>query len=370
LGGEPLHIALLDPFHGGSHAQWSLGYQARSRHHLTLFALPGKYWKWRMHGAAVELAEQVLGHDGPDFDLLLATDMMDLSVFTALVRKKYAHTPIAVYFHENQLAYPWSASDQDVKLQRDNHYAFINYTSALAADRIFFNSPYNHDSFVDGLLDFLKVFPDRKGLNRVEEIAGKSEVLPLGMELEVVENREIAPEEPPRILWNHRWEYDKGPEEFFDNLVLLAEEGMEFELAVLGEQYKRSPKVFGEAQEKLADRIVHWGYVEDRTAYHRWLRWANVLPVTSRHDFFGGSVVEALAAGVRPLLPQRLNYPHLCSHPAAFYPEGQFKTELEACLRDWPASHFSVSDQLQHFDWSQLAPQYDLRFTELVQSFS
>mgnify|MGYP000456988033 CR=1 FL=1 len=37
---------------------------------------------------------------------------------------------------ENQITYPWSPQDEDVKYQRNNQYGFINYTSALAADQV------------------------------------------------------------------------------------------------------------------------------------------------------------------------------------------------------------------------------------------
>ena len=52
----PLTIWLLSPYHTGSHRAWSEGYKAHSRHDVHLFTLAGRFWKWRMQGAAVELA--------------------------------------------------------------------------------------------------------------------------------------------------------------------------------------------------------------------------------------------------------------------------------------------------------------------------
>ena len=91
-------------------------------------------------------------------DLLLVSDMLDLTTFLALTRKRTATIPTALYFHENQLSYPWSPNGTNPAQQRA-HYAFINYTSALAADAVLFNSGYHLEVFNDQLPDFLKGFP-------------------------------------------------------------------------------------------------------------------------------------------------------------------------------------------------------------------
>ena len=39
------------------------------------------------------------------------------------------------------------------------HYGFINYSSALAADQVLFNSNYHKDSFIEELKLFLKKIP-------------------------------------------------------------------------------------------------------------------------------------------------------------------------------------------------------------------
>ena len=45
-------------------------------------------------------------------------------------RKKTKNIPTAIYFHENQISYPWSPRDRDKIQNRDNHYGFINYVCA------------------------------------------------------------------------------------------------------------------------------------------------------------------------------------------------------------------------------------------------
>jgi len=162
---KQLKILLLEPFHAGSHKAWAEGFAANSRHKVELLTLKGRHWKWRMHGGAVTLAEKFMSSDLQP-DLILATSMLDLTTFLALTRKRTAHMPVAIYFHENQLTYPWSPRDADVQLRQDRHYGFINYTSALAADAVLFNSDYHRTSFLEALHGFLKVYPDHQGKKR------------------------------------------------------------------------------------------------------------------------------------------------------------------------------------------------------------
>ena len=85
-----MHIVILEPFFTGSHAKWAQGYADHSEHHIDLLTLPGRHWKWRMHGGAISLARQFLAK-GWQPDLIIASDMVDLATFLALTRKKTFH---------------------------------------------------------------------------------------------------------------------------------------------------------------------------------------------------------------------------------------------------------------------------------------
>ncbi len=363
-----MKILLLEPFFTASHKSWALSYQESSAHQVELLTLPGRYWKWRMHGAAVSLA-RMYEEKQCEADLILATDMLDLSTFLALSRKYTAHIPTAIYFHENQLTYPWSPTDQDVQKGRDNHYSFINYTSALAADRVYFNSDYHLNSFIGELPKMLKQFPDHNELGSAQSIREKSEVLPLMMDLKRFDAHkpddiELQEKQVPLLLWNHRWEYDKNPEAFFEMLFQLAEEGLAFEVAVLGEQYKKQPAIFKTAQEKLGDRIVQFGYAEDFKTYAQWLWRSDILAVTSNQDFFGGSVVEAMYCDCFPLLPKRLAYPeHIpVSDQNLFYysDEDELYKRLKWLVVHWKQLRLIKTQQyVSRYDKRAMAPYYD-----------
>lgn len=363
-----MNIILVEPFFTGSHRSWALGFQAFSRHRVAILSLPGRYWKWRMYGGAVSLAKQLNDLiERQKVDLLLCTDMLDLTTFLSLTRQSTAGIPIVVYFHENQITYPWSPDDADLKLGRNNQYGFLNYTTALAADRVFFNSPYHLASFLGALPDFLNQFPDFQELDRIAVIRQKSAVLPLGMDLRQLDKFKITPSNTvPLILWNHRWEYDKNPNDFFNILFQLDKEGIDFELAVLGEGYQKSPPIFAKATSVLKNRIAHFGFVQDFSTYAKWLWKSDVLPVTGHQDFFGGSVVEAIYTNTFPLLPNRLAYPmHIPAgqHPVHFYDgtKTDLYQKLKSYLLDFPnqKNKFSGQDYVKRYDWRTLAREYD-----------
>ena len=113
-----MKILLLEPYFTGSHRSWAEGLKKHSNHDITILSLPGRFWKWRMHGGAVSLSKEFVKLQGT-FDLILATDMLDLTTFLSLTRKQTSDIPTVVYFHENQLSYPWSPDDRDILLKRD-----------------------------------------------------------------------------------------------------------------------------------------------------------------------------------------------------------------------------------------------------------
>lgn len=372
---KKLNILLLEPYFTGSHASWADGYKKYSRHHVEILSLKGQFWKWRMHGGAVTLAREFLERKLHP-DLILATDMLDVTTFLSLTRRSTANIPIAIYFHENQITYPWSPTDRDVRQNRDYHYGFINFTSALAADHIFFNSSYHRNAFLKELPRFLKHFPDHRELNAVQEVEKKSSVLHLGLDLKKFDH--FKPEKKmkqrvPVLLWNHRWEYDKNPGDFFQALYLLDKEGLIFQVILIGENFAQTPEDFAAARKRLGDKIIQYGYAESFAEYAHWLWRADILPVTSHHDFFGTSVVEAVYCGCTPLLPRRLAYPELLSfsNKDYFYKDlPEFVEKLRALIVNFhEMKNTQLSAGVRHFDWQEMVRIYDDKFDELKSNF-
>ena len=316
-----------------------------------------------MHGGAITLAKKFLKSDIIP-DLILCSDMLDLTTFLSLTRKRSATIPTAIYFHENQLTYPWSVTDKDVQMKRNNHYAFINCVSALAADKVFFNSNYHLESFMNEMPKFLKGFPDHNELNMVDRINEKSKVLYLGMNLKKYDECRIEKNnEVPVILWNHRWEYDKNPKNFFNALINIQEKGIDFRLVVLGESFSQNPIEFTEAKEKLADKILHFGYVDGFEEYANWLWRSDILPVTSNQDFFGGSVVQAMYCNVYPLVPNRLAYhEHIPKDKKSDYiysNQIDFENKLIELIISKKSKNINTQKFVSKYDWSFCVKEYD-----------
>lgn len=376
-----MRIHLLSPYHGGSHRAWAEGYQAQSAHKITLWTLPAHFWKWRMHGGAVTLGRRWMAEsqatDLPDF--ILATDLMDLTIFLAMTRPRSATIPVALYMHENQLTYPLPADPTTGPMrrqlgERDRHYAFINYVSMLAADRVYFNSRYHLENFFAALPPFLRHYPEYNEIDTVDLLQGKSKVLSVGVDLHRLDAALSTIQSPdvPLVLWNQRLEYDKNPVGFINILVSLAAEGVPFNVALCGERFGKPDEHWEQGVAQLGDRVIHNGYAAD-DLYRRLLWQATVTVSTAGHEYFGISILEAIYCHTFPLLPARLSYPELI--PAIFHADCLYhgRNDLLRRLR-WaltdPAATHEVAARLApaaaQYDWSNLAPRYDAEFAQLA----
>ena len=176
--------------------------------------------------------------------------------------------------------------------------------------------------------------------------------------------KEQKDDQPPLILWNHRWEYDKNPDDFFQALFALDDKGIDFRAALLGESFNSKFPIFEKARTRLKDKIVHYGYAEDFNEYTHWLYKADIIPVTSIHDFFGVSIAEAIYCGCYPILPNRLTYPELVpyrDYPDLFYHDfNDLVEKLEHVIRDIEnIRKKNFSHCIERYSWKKMAPLYD-----------
>ncbi len=358
-------IVLLNAYDSGSHAQWARGIvrelpQAAAREGVGLtveeFTLPGRHWKWRMHAAALTLVERMAqsGALAERIDAFLVTDMLDVAQLRAALPSAHRTVPIVLYFHENQLTFP--DHPERPPLEWDRHYAFMNVMGARLADAVWFNSAFHRNLFLGALPGFMRALPSPRPLELMEVIAAKSSVVPIGIEEDVFQagkarsNRRFGPG-PPVVVWNHRWEYDKGPAAFLEILEEADAVGAAFRLAILGQSFDQVPAAFGRMMSRFDDRLVHWGYVESRKDYVECLQSSDVALVTAHHDFFGISVLEAAAAGVHVVAPNELAYPDHFGEGVLHPREGL--TDAFIAALNAPASN--ARDDVARYAWNCVA---------------
>jgi glycosyltransferase involved in cell wall biosynthesis len=350
-----MNILVLEPYYGGSHKSFLDQLSLNLPYNFHFLTLPARKWKWRMRLAAPYFAEQLVKMN--KFDLVLCSTFVDVAALRGCGPDWLSHVPVLTYFHENQFAYPVQINDE-----RDFHFALTNYTTALASDRLAFNSSYNYETFLAGCHDILELAADMP-MPDLDKIKHKSVILYPGLDFSTIDHSPVLPEnKTPLIVWNHRWEHDKNPKLFFEKLFELEKEGVEFEVAILGQSFQRRPKIFAQAREKLRSRIRHWGFVESRQEYIYWLRQGNVVVSTATHEFYGIAVIEAVRAGCTPLLPDNLSYPEL--FPAEFlYQKDQFAERLKQLLISGRfLSRRQCRELTEPFSWKNLQGSYSAWF--------
>jgi len=302
---KKLKILALEPYYGGSHKAFIDRIISNSEHSWTLLTLPAYKWKWRMLHSAYTFAQELKINSDFSPDIIFCSDMINLVEFKGFM-PNFSSIPSVVYFHENQLAYP-----KDYDSVRDRTFEWINITTALGADFVWFNSNFHLNLFLEKVAEKARIVPDYRPLNAASEIKAKALVVPQIIKQFPPRSQKRLPG-PLRILWAARWEHDKNPEDFFQALRIIRDKGVDFRLNVLGGgNVGTGNKIFSEAEIEFSSHIDNWGFVEDAAEYKKVLLNSDIVVSTAIHEFFGISIAEAAAAGAFPVLPKRLAYPEI-----------------------------------------------------------
>lgn len=349
-------LLVIEPYYGGSHKQFLQQLQEQLDLSCSYLTLPARKWMWRMRLAAPWVAARLSSDMATDFDAVLCSTFVDVATLRGLAPAWFNKLPILTYFHENQFAYPVR-----FKRDRDIQFGLTNYLTALASDRLGFNSQFNLNSFVAGCRDMEKRAPDVT-LAGTASILAKSSVLWPGLDFRPLDDLSTPSAlQGPVVVWNHRWEHDKNPELFFQTLYQLADEGVAFQLIVMGQSFSRQPAIFAEAQQRLRERIIHFGYVPERADYFRLLKKGTVVISTANHEFYGISVLEAVRAGCRPLLPRRLSYPELFDDQYLYSENDDLVARLRTLLATatCPLEPQLRVELTEKYSWSVLRREYE-----------
>ena len=160
----------------------------------------------------------------------------------------------------------------------------------------------------------------------------------------------------------------------FAALLKLHEEGVDFRVHVIGQQFREQPPVFAEMRPLLESHIGEWGMVESDTDYQKLLQESHVVLSTTLHEFQGLAVLEAVASGCIPLVPDRLAYPEFIpdeyrypSYPDDAESESQaIATHLKTLAQNFQNGRFPQAPNLSKLSWSQLRADYEKEIRALL----
>ena len=366
-----MKILLLSAYEAQSHLQWRLGLLENLAHHdWTCLTLPPRHFSWRIRGNSLYWSQAQADVLRKEYDLIIATSMVDLSTLRGLV-PQFSRIPNLLYFHENQFAYPIS-KQQHASVEPQ----IVTLYAALSADQLLFNTQYNLNSFIEGVDTLLNKLPDFVPEGITEGLKQKARVLPVPLSNDwfraddALNKNANTPNGKPvhELVWNHRWEYDKGPERLL-SLVELLPNNLALRWHILGQSFRQQPACFAALHELLRERgwLGHWEYLKDRDQYCNVLRSADTVVSTAIHDFQGLAVLEAMASGCQPLVPDRLAYPEFvpqsCRYQSAL-DNAQDETKAAVKLLEQRLTNKSQNTKImaanaQHYSWQKLASAYE-----------
>ena len=268
----------------------------------------------------------------------------------ATIKQAFPQIPLALFMHENQLGYPGS--------ELPNKFAEINWNSLKAADLVMFNSEFH-------LKQLLELLPNLGASKQdLRQLANESSVVYVGIEpglTELPNNRG----EIPLVLFNQRWEQDKRPDLFLEACTELANQDVEFNLALCGEHYPGRYEI----PSSLTSQVTYEGYL-GRGTYLDVLSRSDIVVSTAEHEYFGVAVAEAIAAGAVPCLPNRLSYPELVPETSnlALY-ENRFTQALSYQLKNLsrqdPTQTRLTRAHMKNFGWPAISDSYDAELKAL-----
>jgi glycosyltransferase involved in cell wall biosynthesis len=366
-----MRALLLSGYDAASHRRWRTQLVDQFDDiDWTSISLPNRRFFWRIRSNALSFATVYEDELRADYDLVVATSMVDLASLKGFA-ESLANVPSVVYFHENQFAYPTPPYRDEKEPPK-----WTNLFAAHSADAIVFNSQYNLDSFLEGVSGFADDAPDGVPSDLTERLRAKATVVPVPLESDCFDSspaREVS--SPLRLVWNHRWEYDKGPERLEAALERLVSEDISFSIDIVGQQFGNWPDAFDRIKKKFGAVISTFGYVESRRGYLEILERADVVISTALHEFQGLAVLEAVARGCRPCVPDRLAYRDFFEKEWRYesYVDSPEKDgeSLAAKLSGWACNleelRQASEPNIEHLSWEHLRTRYADLFEQLTE---
>lgn len=379
-----MRILLLSSYDALSHRYWHSQLVARfSEYQWTVLTLAPRYFSFRVRSNPLSWHLNAAEPLSQSYDLIIATSLVDIATLRGLF-PNLASTPLWFYCHENQFAYPASRYRLDKPVAEAGLEAKMVFIyGCLCADAISFNSQWNLASAMRGMRALLKKFPEKLSGRCVDTIQFKSDVLPVplaGVQSSVSSLAAIDEKNDSewQLLWNHRWEYDKGPEHLLSFVRALIDNNIRCRLHIVGQSFRQQPDAFTELQTLLKeDRINasvsmgYWGYIESLEQYRQLLVRCDIVVSTALHDFQGIAVMEAVHSGCVPLLPDQQVYPELFNCDYLYSWDARPVVNAQAMLEkihSWMQHGLPSVPGVATFDWENLHIAYQTKIQSLTRA--
>ena len=120
----------------------------------------------------------------------------------------------------------------------------------------------------------------------LDDLRDKSQVLPIPIALHSSPCKRVnITQQTINLVWNHRWEYDKGPDLLLACLRELSEQKIDFKLHLLGQQFRKQPEALQSIQAEFAVQLGQVGFVESKQEYEALLQTCDYVISTAYYDF-------------------------------------------------------------------------------------
>ena len=375
-----MRILLLSAYNTLSHRYWHENLVAQfPEYEWTVLTLPPRYFNFRVRSNPVSWWLTCYEELRENFQLIIATSLVDISTLRGLF-PNLANTPLWLYCHENQFAYPVSQDQRDRhEIQRDIDVKMVFLYACFCADLISFNSHWNRNTAMAGLKELLTAFPEKLDKNLIDLFKKKSDVLPVPLvpqpKCQSEQSAIHSGSDSLHIIWNHRWEYDKGPEYLLAFVNKLKQKNIACTLHVVGQQFRQQPEAFRSIAAVTRDKetcpvvIGSWGYVESKKSYQQLLNRCDIVLSTALHDFQGIAILEAVQAGCVPLLPNTLAYPELFDERYLYVWNNdpvQCANAMVGKLQAWLEVQIPIAPRLEMLQWPAMREAYRQLIEQLV----
>lgn len=207
----------------------------------------------------------------------------------------------------------------------------LQIIGTIAADAVAVNSEHTRTMMVES---FGKVLSE----DRIRKILDKTTLHRFGLVDEPLLSKEVREYEKPVVVYNHRMELYKQPDKTADVLRELRDAGYDFEVWLT--------QHIGQSSSKMpADRLVG---DPDYDTYIDNIAVPAINTINSKHETFCISMLDSMALGHLPVVPNRVTFPEIVpdGYPFVFESTSEQRDMIAHIIDNWQSVRDEWSGKL------------------------